>query len=66
MNNISRIVNSGVCTGCNACNDCEHITFIKNQYGFYSPVVDDKCNNCGQCLKECIYDPDRDENDDDE
>ena len=63
MNNITRIVDAGVCTGCNACNFCKHISFIQNQYGFYSPVVDDKCNNCGKCVEECIYNPSR-ENDD--
>ena len=64
MNNVMRIVNAGVCTGCNACSSCEHITFEWNQYGFYSPVVDDKCDNCGKCVEKCVYDPDR-ENDDD-
>lgn len=64
MNNIMRIVNLGVCTGCNACNVCEHISFLKNQYGFCSPVVDAKCTNCGNCLKECIYDPYKEDNDD--
>lgn len=63
MNNVMRIVDSGFCTGCSACSICEHISFMQNQNGFYSPVVDDNCNNCGKCLKECIYDPNR-ENDD--
>ena len=62
--NITRIVNSGVCTGCNACNGCEHITFIENQHGFYSPVVDENCAGCGKCIAECIYDPDRYDNED--
>ena len=61
MNNIVRIVEAGVCTGCNACSFCEHISFKINQYGFYSPVVDDKCNNCDKCVEECIYDPNRGE-----
>ena len=64
LENIMQVVNSGVCTGCNACNICEHITFKENQYGFYSPVVDDKCNGCGNCLKECIYDPNRNDEED--
>ncbi len=63
MNNIMRIVDSGVCTGCQACSFCEHISFMQNECGFYSPVVDDKCINCGKCVEECIYDPNR-ENDD--
>ena len=52
MNNIMRIVDSGVCTGCSACGFCEHISFRQNPFGFYSPVVDDKCNNCGKCVEE--------------
>lgn len=59
MSNIMQIVNTGVCTGCNACNCCEHISFQKNQQGFYTPVVDDKCSNCGKCLEQCIFDPNR-------
>ena len=67
MNNISKIVNLGVCTGCNACSSCEYIIFVKNKNGFYSPVVDDdKCNSCGKCLKECIYNPDKDDDNEDD
>ena len=57
MNNIMRVVQLGVCTGCNACSFCEHISFVKNQYSFYVPVVDEKCNDCGKCLEECVFDP---------
>ena len=60
MNNVMRVVESGVCTGCNACSCCEHISFAENQLGFYSPVVDEKCNDCGKCLAACIFDPYRD------
>ena len=64
MNNISKIVNLGVCTGCNACSSCEHIIFVKNQYGVYSPVVDDdKCTDCGKCVAECIYAPNKEDED---
>lgn len=62
-NNIMQIVVSGLCTGCSACSSCEHISFAQNEKGFYAPVVDDKCNHCGKCLAECIYNPNR-ENDD--
>lgn len=60
MNNITKVVVSGLCTGCRACN-CEHIVFVQNDNGFPSPVVDKNCTNCGECLKQCIY---YDENDD--
>ena len=59
MYNITKMVHLGLCTGCRACS-CEHITFEKNQNGFPSPVVDESCTNCGECLKQCIY---YDEND---
>lgn len=53
------IVNAGLCTGCRACDVCEHITFAAGRYGFPVPVVDDACRHCGKCLLECIYDPNR-------
>ena len=61
MNNIMKIVDRGMCTGCSACDICEHIQFKKNDLGFFAPVVDDQCTKCGNCLKECIHDPDRDD-----
>jgi len=64
MDNITRIVSSGVCTGCNACDVCKHITFAENEYGFLTPVVDEECTNCGKCVKLCIYGPERDDDDD--
>ena len=59
MNNITKIVNQGICTGCGACNICEHIKFQKNSNGFLAPTVDDTCVNCGKCVAHCIYDPDQ-------
>lgn len=64
MDNVMRVVESGRCTGCSACGVCEHISFAENQFGFYSPVVDDECNGCGECLAECIYDPYKKEDED--
>lgn len=61
MNNVARIVQSGVCTGCNACAGCEHIHFEKNQYGFSVPVIDDHCTDCGTCIEQCLFDPDRED-----
>lgn len=54
MNNVTKLVELGLCVGCHACS-CEHITFERNQYGFVSPVVDENCTNCGECLNQCIY-----------
>lgn len=59
MNNITRIVNTGICTGCGACNLCKHITFKENEHGFYSPIIDEDCTECGNCVRACIYDPRR-------
>lgn len=60
-NNVTRIVQSGACTGCNACAVCEHIHFEKNQYGVPVPVVDKQCTDCGNCIMQCLYDPDRED-----
>lgn len=57
-NNISKIVSTGLCVGCGACDICEHIVFRQNKLGFLSPEVDDGCIGCGRCLAVCIYDPD--------
>ncbi len=62
MNNVTRVVNSGTCTGCNACSVCEHISFKQNNLGFYSPVVDSGCLECGKCLENCIFDYSADDN----
>lgn len=61
MNNVTRIVQIGACTGCNACAVCEHIHFEKNQNGVPVPAVDKNCTGCGACLGQCIYDPDRED-----
>ncbi len=59
MGNITRIVQMGVCTGCQACAFCKHISFEKNPLGFEAPVVDDSCVHCGKCVAACLYDPNR-------
>lgn len=61
MNNISKVVAIGMCTGCGACDVCENISFQLGKLGFPSPVAGDKCTDCGKCLSMCIYDPDRDD-----
>ena len=55
MNNIKKVTDMGICTGCGSCAGCEHITFKNNELGFPAPIVDDNCKNCGECLKKCIY-----------
>lgn len=61
MDNITKVVQAGMCVGCGSCNHCEHITFVENELGFLAPVVDDKCKHCGNCLSECIYNPDNED-----
>ncbi len=60
MNNVMKIVDLGMCVGCCSCN-CAHITFKENKNGIPTPVIDDTCTNCGKCLSQCIYDPNRDD-----
>lgn len=61
MNNITKITEAGTCVGCGSCDICEHISFVNNKLGFPSPVVDENCTHCGDCLKNCIFDPDNDD-----
>lgn len=63
MDNIGMVVGQGMCTGCGACNICEHIRFEKNAWGVPVPIADDQCRHCGKCLIQCIYDPDHEEDD---
>ncbi len=57
MENITKIVQLGICTGCGACFGCKHIRPERNSLGFDSPVVDDGCEHCGKCLANCCFDP---------
>lgn len=63
MDSIRRIVESGICTGCGACNVCPNISFETGAAGFPAPVVGPNCTGCGKCLLMCIYDPDREDDD---
>ena len=57
MENIKRIVDSGMCTGCGACMDCEHLRLEHSTLGFDVPVADEDCTKCGKCVSACIFDP---------
>lgn len=62
MDNIMRIVKMGMCIGCCACS-CEHITYKENELGFPTPIVDEKCILCGNCLKQCPLNPEQEDED---
>jgi len=57
MDNIRRIVESGMCTGCGACLGCEHLTLKRSPLGFNVPVPDGQCVHCGKCVETCVFDP---------
>lgn len=59
--NVSRVVESGVCTGCGACVGCRHISMREGPLGFPMPMIDEECERCGRCLAQCIYDPQRED-----
>ena len=63
MDNVRKITELGMCVGCGACSICEHITFTPNSFGVPIPHIDDNCIHCGKCLRECIYDPDYEDED---
>ena len=56
MNNIN-ILNRNECSGCSVCHKvCPHnaINMIETKEGFHYPLVDDeKCTDCGVCVKRC-------------
>lgn len=59
--NVARVVDSGRCTGCSACAGCRHITMQPGRLGFPAPVIDEGCEQCGRCLEQCLYDPERED-----
>ena len=63
MENVMRIVEQGVCTGCGACLGCEHLQLRRGPLGFDVPEADEGCIGCGQCTAACIFDPMREAED---
>ncbi len=57
VDNVNRIVQAGVCTGCGACAGCRHLVFQQGPLGFQVPVIDQDCTHCGKCVAACIFDP---------
>ncbi len=58
MASIRKVTEHFQCTGCGACAICVHISFETNELGFPMPEIDDGCEDCGQCLAVCPFDPD--------
>lgn len=56
-NNIKKVVDQGLCTGCGTCKSiCSYdaIYMGKNISGFVIPIIDEeKCINCDMCLQSC-------------
>ncbi|MEI0510705.1 polysaccharide pyruvyl transferase family protein [Brachyspira intermedia] len=56
MNNIN-ILNRNECSGCSVCYKvCPHnaISMVETKEGFHYPLIDDeKCTDCGVCVKRC-------------
>lgn len=61
MDNITRITALGMCTGCGACLNCEHLHLEHSPLGFDIPVPDEGCTHCGKCVKACVFDPERED-----
>ena len=51
MDNITRITALGMCTGCGACMNCEHLHLERSLLGFDIPVPDDGCTRCGSASR---------------
>lgn len=58
MNNILKVINADLCTGCGTCTSlCPKkaiIMNLDNQKGIFLPKIDEKlCDDCGICYKVC-------------
>ena len=61
VDNITRITALGMCTGCGACLNCEHLHLERSPLGFDIPVPDEGCIHCGRCVAACVFDPERED-----
>ncbi|MCM1538732.1 MAG: SDR family NAD(P)-dependent oxidoreductase [bacterium] len=56
--NVKKVLDKKMCTGCSACNlvcPAKAITMQENREGFLNPVIDNsKCVYCGLCVKKCV------------
>lgn len=55
MNNVNGILNNN-CTGCGGCSNICSVSAVsinRNENGFFSPSISDKCIQCGLCVKVC-------------
>lgn len=54
---VAHLADKSECTGCGVCKEVcpvSCISFNKDTYGFYYPVIDEKkCINCGSCNRHC-------------
>ena len=58
MDNITRITALGMCTGCGACLNCEHLHLERSSLGFDIPVPDEGCTRCGTqraCVMQALF-----------
>ena len=58
LNTVEQVVRMGLCSGCGACAaicPIQSVQIIKDEKrGVYKPVISQKCNECGLCLKVCF------------
>lgn len=67
MNSVGKMVLARTCVGCGQCEYlCEKgaITMKDGELGFPVPFIDeDKCTDCGKCIKSCPFSDECEEDD---